>query len=240
MTKIMAVPGMFSTGRRRFGLVMGVVTLLVLLGLAGVGARTLAAAPAPLTVQMFATQDGETVTYDVTLVNNTASDVTQVFVAGLVPSGATFSKAVASPAGSWFRGFEAAGTSFQSAVWLSEKVPAGGRLGPFSYEVKVTGAVGLAHTWVHWQAPGDDSALSADVLARDYGLAFGRSYHRIHTVQLGLGCATCHAQGMEDVDAIFSRQDVSPQAPAPVDKGTCLACHSGVGPGPQFYGGAAR
>src|SRR3990172_10655784 len=121
MTKRMAVPGMFSTGRRRFGLVAGGVTLLVLLGLVGVGARTLAAAPAPMTVQMFATQDGETVTYDVTLVNNTASDITRVFVAGLVPSGTTFSRAVISPSGSWFRGFEAAGTAIQSAVWLSEK-----------------------------------------------------------------------------------------------------------------------
>ena len=238
MTKRMAVPGLLNAGWRGVGLVVGLVALLVLLIQAGMGARTLAAAPAPLTVQMFANQDGETVTYDVTLVNNTASDVTRIFIAGLVPSGTTFSKAVASPAGSWFRGFEAAGTAIQSAVWLSEKVPAGGRLGPFSYEVKVTGAVGLAHTWVHWLGPGDDSALSADVLARDYGLAFGRSYHRIHTVQLGLGCTACHQQGMEDADAIFSRQDVSPQAPAPVDKGICLACHR-TGPGPNFYGPGA-
>ena len=103
MTKRMAVPGTLDARWRGFGLAVGLMALLVLLIQAGVGARTLAAAPAPLTVQMFATQDGETVTYDVTLVNNTGLDITRVFVAALVPSGTTFSRAVVSPSGSWFR-----------------------------------------------------------------------------------------------------------------------------------------
>lgn len=235
MIKRMAVPGLWNARWGRLGLAVGLVALLALFGWTSVGARTSSAASAPLTVQMFADQDGETVTYTVTLINNTASDITQVFVAGLVPSGVTFSRAVASPTGSWFRGFEAAGTTIQSAVWLSEKVPAGRRLGPFSYEGKVSGSVGPAHTWVQWQGPGDEFALSAEVLPKDYGLAFGRSYHRIHTVQLGLGCTTCHQQGIADPDAIFSRQDVAPLAPAPVDRTACLGCHS-IGPGPNLYG----
>jgi len=93
-------------------------------------------------VQMTAIRFGDKVTYTITLTNNTSKDIGQIFIAGLVPEGTTFSAATATPAGSWFRGVEAIGTDIQSAVWLSEKVAAWAKQGPFSYQVQATAAVG--------------------------------------------------------------------------------------------------
>jgi uncharacterized repeat protein (TIGR01451 family) len=238
MTIKVSGPEIVSAGWQRLGLVVAIVVAsLVLLSLSGIGARTLAADSAPLTVEMTAFQSGDTVSYSITLINNTESDIAQIFIAGLVPSGTTFSKATATPSGSWFRGFEAAGTDIQSAVWLSEKVPAGGKQGPFSYEVKVSDTVGPAHTWVHWLIPSDGTAVSASILPKVYGLAQGQRYHKIHAGQLGLGCTTCHKSQVSDPEAIFITQDVSPLAPGPVDRKACLTCHRSSGPGPTFYGG---
>lgn len=70
----------------------------------------------------------------------------------------------------------------------------------------------------------------------EHGLAFDQRYHKIHAEVLGLECATCHtkANDMPTSQAIFSAQDVSPQAPGPVDRRACLGCHR-TGPGKDLY-----
>lgn len=73
----------------------------------------------------------------------------------------------------------------------------------------------------------------------DHRLIFDRRYHSIHAVVVGvvgLDCISCHiATDLTAQQEIFSNQDVSPEAFAPVDRTTCLACHRS-GPATAFYG----
>lgn len=69
----------------------------------------------------------------------------------------------------------------------------------------------------------------------EYGLGLDQRYHRIHATVLGLECTTCHISKPDTAQTVFTAQDVSPQAPGPVDKRACLGCHR-AGPGSDVYG----
>ncbi len=112
-----------------------------------------------LQVQMSALKNGDEVLYTINLVNPGPIAVGQIYVAGAVPNGASLAGATDTPSGSWFRGKEG-----DSAVWLSNGVPAHGTQGPFKYKVKVSDdKVGPARAWVHWLLPTDGVAQSGDL-----------------------------------------------------------------------------
>lgn len=62
-------------------------------------------------------------------------------------------------------------------------------------------------------------------VGEEHGLAPDQRYHKIHTTVLGLECASCHAREFTRREVIFFHQDVSPSAPGPVDRRSCLGCH---------------
>ncbi|MDP2662200.1 MAG: c-type cytochrome [Dehalococcoidia bacterium] len=142
--------------------VIGLLTALVLV-VGVLGAYSALAKPelqsSALQVQMTALSSGDEVLYTINLVNTGSSSISQVYIAGTVPTGASFVGATQTPSDSWFRGKEG-----DSAVWLSNGIPAQGSQGPFKYKVKVSdGKVGPAHSWVHWQLSADGIAQSGDV-----------------------------------------------------------------------------
>lgn len=171
----MCVPGTYEkvaeVGRRDFLKLAGAAALGSLA--AGVSAvTTQAQTAARLSVSFAASVDGQVVTYSITLRNDGDVEVRDLYIAGKVPEGASFQAVVATPPGAWFRGFEAAGTPLQSAVWLAERVPAKGALGPFRYQV-VAGAAGLAaHAWVSWDRPQRGEAMSETAMQATRGAAF--------------------------------------------------------------------
>lgn len=173
----------------------------------------------------------DAVVYSLTLKNTSSSEVADVFVAGSVPSDAVPMDAIATPPGSWFRGFEAAGTPLHSAVWLAQSIPANGTLGPFIYRVGKGQASDLtAHGWARWLRPQEGTASSPEVGPAStpvLGMALGGRFHTIHTGKLGLQCAACHVQEVEGY------QDPLAQVFNLADKKACLTCHGGAR---IFYG----
>ncbi len=101
---------------------------------------------------------GGTVTYTVTLKNN-SKDVSAegLTVTGVIPTGGTFVRAVTTPAGSAFLGNAGAGTTMNSAVWATPKI-AGGETLVYSYEVSV-GTVTTTTAWAGWTKPGAHFAV---------------------------------------------------------------------------------
>jgi hypothetical protein len=69
-----------------------------------------------------------------------------------------------------------------------------------------------------------------------FGMATGERYHNIHATELNLDCTTCHVSTMTTGERVFSAQDVSSQAPGPVNREACLQCHE-TGPATNLYGG---
>ncbi len=80
-----------------------------------------------------------------------------------------------------------------------------------------------------------DAIRSGEIdVGDDYGLDVGKRFHEIHTTALGLGCETCHGDGVSR-DTTLAAWNESPQSPGPVDRRGCLGCHSG-GLGNAIYG----
>ncbi len=71
-------------------------------------------------------------------------------------------------------------------------------------------------------------------VGKEYGLTPDQRYHKIHASVIGLECATCHISELDTTQTVFIDQDVSLQAPGPVDKRACLGCHR-AGPGEDLY-----
>ncbi|MBI3926869.1 MAG: hypothetical protein HY319_15135 [Armatimonadetes bacterium] len=173
----------------------GILVVVVLVALAGLLLSTGIAAGRPLQeaaglqVEMTATLEGKVATYSITLRNPNSFDVGDLFVSGPVPAGATFIEASATAAKSWFRGVESAGVAGNVAVWLSEKVPAGGSRGPFVYQVSLeSGDRGTGHAWVRWKLPTEGSASSAEVTPAAAGVStVVAAYAGSET------CKTCHS-----------------------------------------------
>ncbi|HEY0846188.1 MAG TPA: hypothetical protein VGE12_12540 [Noviherbaspirillum sp.] len=77
-----------------------------------------------------------------------------------------------------------------------------------------------------------DQIRQGDVdVGKDYTMALGGRFHRIHTKYMALKCATCH-EGVKFPENIqFLRREEFPLAayPGAVDRGTCMGCHRGEG-----------
>ena len=69
----------------------------------------------------------------------------------------------------------------------------------------------------------------------DYGMGKKQRYHQIHKAE-DLDCEDCHTAELSPREAIFFAQDVSPDAPDPVDRNTCLFCHEGTDAEKPLYG----
>ena len=89
--------------------------------------------------------------------------------------------------------------------------------------------VGLP-TIAEWIRSGKIDVGTAD------GLTLYKRFHTIHYKVLGLGCTSCHASEMTTQQEVFSDQDVSVAATAPVDRSGCVACHGVGGPATTLYG----
>lgn len=116
---------------------------------------------APVSVQFSGAIEsgGGAVDYNITVVNNSSSPISNLYVTGTVPEGTKFASASATPSGATFKAVEDG-----AAAWVAGTIPAGGKMGPFSYKVNVTEApAGAAHAWIHWTAPSDGTAQTADV-----------------------------------------------------------------------------
>jgi len=102
---------------------------------------------------------GDRTTYTINLENRGALDAGQVYIAALIPPGSTLVGTPTTPAGALFRGVE--GTP-AGAAWVATKIPAKGKLGPFTFEVQGPGAATGSHAWVRWLSPtpGGDFTIS--------------------------------------------------------------------------------
>ncbi|MBI2909542.1 MAG: hypothetical protein HYX92_18010 [Chloroflexi bacterium] len=122
-----------------------------------------APAPAPaaarLTVSISGASADGTVTYSVVVSNPSDQPVADIYVAGSVPAGATFSAATNTPGSAGFFSSEGG-----SAAWLVGAIPARGTVGPFAYRVNRGSATDLSVVgFVHWLQPNDGNALSSKV-----------------------------------------------------------------------------
>lgn len=192
----------------------------------------------------------DTVSYVVNLRNESTSEIGNIYLAGSIPEGTLPLKAASTPAGAWFRGFEAAGTPLHAAVWLIDRVPAKSVAGPFIYQVNKDKAKDLsAFGWVHWANPSEGTAISAVaktaagqlVPASDskaagpssslLTTAVGGRFHEIHVSRQGLQCTSCHTQ------SVGTYYDPMAQVYNPANKEACLGCHTS---GRVFYGDGWR
>lgn len=148
--------------RRRL---IGMAIALAILILSLVTFLTAGAAPADqtagITVSMTGAtaNGGSTISYSITVTNNSGAEIGGLYVTGSIPSGTEFGEATATPSGATFKAVENG-----AAAWVSGAIAAGGKAGPFTYTVKVDEApAGPAHAWIHWTTPADGSAQSSEV-----------------------------------------------------------------------------
>ncbi len=217
---------------KQFLTVVGLVFITILTLSSQANSQPANEAGPAIEVSMTGSVRGSTAIYSVTLKNLGTAVVQDIFVAASVPDGVVFQSALDTPKGSWFRGFEGKGTSLQSAVWLADRVPANGTLGPFTFVVDKGNAVSLrSRAFVHFRLPSDGTAVSPDIELLQTaapGTAEGSPFHVTHTSKLGLSCSLCHnAQAADYADPLANITN-------PVDKTACLRCH-GDGQKP-FYG----
>ena len=126
-------------------------------------------ASAPLRANLSAVMDNGTVTYSLTLANDSDTAVSQIYAAVQVPTGLTNFRVSATPTGAAFKGIE-----LGAAAWIPDQVPAHGSVGPFSYQASVLGATPAAvNGFVHWLSPSDSSLLTSTVSPTMSGLPEG-------------------------------------------------------------------
>lgn len=67
-------------------------------------------------------------------------------------------------------------------------------------------------------------------------------FHKIHTRKLNMACDTCHISDPPAANYLSLRKDepLPKGMPGHVEQNACLACHQQGGPGPRFYGAAAK
>lgn len=113
------------------------------------------AAAGQVTVVLSGAATDDSVVYSI-VIRNAGDKISNVFLAGSIPSGATFTAATNTPAGSSSTGADAG-----VAAWLIGSVPAKGAAGPFVYKVAKGSAQDFgANAFVHWAAPSDGTAVS--------------------------------------------------------------------------------
>lgn len=202
-------------------LLPGGLVLVCLLGLAfvvGAAASPWAQTPG-LTASMTAEASEFRVVYSITLTNSSSSAIANIFVAGQIPSGASFVEATATPAGCAFKAAEAG-----NATWLCNQVAANSSLGPLSYKVSVAErTAGAAHAWVSWKSPSEGNTVSADVAFSD--VVLGALPKR--------GCKDCHVLRDANTGAVTIAYEAlhrggpnHPQIAFDTTVQQCLGCHA--------------
>jgi len=76
-------------------------------------------------------------------------------------------------------------------------------------------------------------------VGKDYSLAVGSRFHRIHTKFIAIQCVTCHEDVKFPENVQFLRRGEFPLVayPGAVDRGICMGCHRGEGSlATRFYG----
>lgn len=206
-------------GMRRIVPIFAVAVLLAVLAASlGVAASPRAAEEPALAVEMKALASEFQVTYSITLVNGTTSSIGDIFVAGAIPSGAAFVEAVDTPEGTRFLGVQGG-----AAAWVSGRVPANSKQGPFSYKVMVAAKeAGPAHAWVRWTQPREGSATSVTVPFAAVVIDLPKR-----------GCTACHAlvdpaTGFATLAYEAKVRGGPDHPPLPFDTPvtTCLSCHA--------------
>lgn len=149
--------------RSRVGL--GIVILGLLLAL---GFQWQIAASSPgsdVELEITAGRNGNSITYNIMVVNKSAAAMGNVYIAAKVPQGTKFNAVRNSPEGSTPGQLQGS-----TVVWLTTAVAAKGKQGPFSYNVTATAPdVGPANAWARWLSPSEGTATSPQVGA-DYQL----------------------------------------------------------------------
>jgi len=80
-------------------------------------------------------------------------------------------------------------------------------------------------------------------VGKDYSLAVGSRYHRIHTKFMAIQCVTCHEGVKFPENVQFLRRGEFPLVayPGAVDRANCMGCHRGEGSlATRFYGTAPK
>jgi len=148
------------------GLAVALSGAFVLPGTQSASAQTAAAPPR---ANLSAVMDNGTVTYSLTLANDSDTAISQIYAAVPVPAGLTDFKVSATPTGATFKGIE-----LGAAAWVLDRVPAHGSAGPFSYQARVSGATPApASGFVHWLSPSDSSLVTGAVSPMMSGLPKG-------------------------------------------------------------------
>ncbi|MDO8690202.1 MAG: hypothetical protein Q7R39_09385 [Dehalococcoidia bacterium] len=123
-----------------------------------------ATAPAPaskISVAFSGAATDDSVIYTIRVLNGGDKDISNIYIAGSIPSGATFGSAVSTPEGAGF--FSSTGGV---AAWLMGTLSSatGNNAAIFSYRVSKGSASNLtASAFMHWLAPSDGTASSAAV-----------------------------------------------------------------------------
>jgi len=174
---------------------------------------------------------GSTISYSITVINNSGADIKNVYVTGSIPEGTKFSEASATPSGAAFKAVENG-----AAAWVSGTIPAGASQGPFTYKVSVTEApAGPAHAWIHWTDPSEGVAVSSDVTWQAAIDAGGprRGCLACHTVvdkTRGNYSLAFEAEERAKADYGVDHPNMAPDGTSmkPTDQNslaTCLLCH---------------
>ncbi|MDO8670972.1 MAG: hypothetical protein Q7O66_06020, partial [Dehalococcoidia bacterium] len=152
--------------KRKLSLLVAVI-LAIMAFVGVVEATSHGAAPSSANVNAVVTagRSGTAITYSVTLINDSSTAASKIYLASRVPSGVTFGAASAP------KGSSAGVVSGNVVAWLVDQVPAKGKVGPFTYTATATAAaVGPVNAFVHWVSPADGTAIS-NVVSADFQLA---------------------------------------------------------------------
>ncbi len=120
-----------------------------------------APAPAPaqsstVTVSISGWASDDSVTYEMVLRNTGKQAIGNIYVAGSIPTGTSFTSTTNTPSGSALFSSEDG-----SAAWLVDSLPANGIMGPFGYKVAKGGASDLSvAAFAHWLAPSEGTSSS--------------------------------------------------------------------------------
>lgn len=191
-------------------------SLLVGLALLLGGMRALASPPAEapaLSLQVNATSNMGTVTYSTTLVNTTSKAVGDIYVAVELPEETRFMQVSATP-----KGCNAFGLSGNVVAWSCGSVATGDKLGPLSFDVRVSGKeAGPTNAWARWTSPSAGSASSPEF-----------SFTSVVVNTPRRGCESCHVPNAPHNLAEEAEERAGPahpHLPADTSVETCLSCH---------------
>ncbi len=189
--------------------ILGGIVVLLLVVLAGVaGLRQTTAAADDVTVTIVGTAARAIIQYDITIANKGTAAISDIYVAGLISSGAKFDSVVTTPAGS-----TALGAQGNVVAWLVSRIPANGSV-TLSYKLNAPDGSGAVNAYASWKAPTAGSASSAAVT-------------RATAVEKGSaprGCMACHYS----VTLARESERGGPNHPKianDADVSVCLGCH---------------